>query len=64
MNRMSCEACSYITSPLLMKGSHALGTSVDRKVNDIGVVFHYQNYFYLVSQDLFPPETRTFATCT
>lgn len=54
MNRMPCEACLYVTSSLLMKGSHALGTSVDRKVNDIGVVFHHETYFYLVSQGPFP----------
>lgn len=54
MNRMSCEACFYVTSSLLMKGSHALGASVERKANDIGVAFHHQNYFYLLSQGLFP----------
>lgn len=49
MLSVSCEACLYVTSSLLMKGSQALGTSVDRKVNDIGVVFHHETYFYLVS---------------
>jgi len=54
MNCMSCEACLCVTSSLLMKGSHALGTSVDRKVNDIGVVVHHETYFYTVSQGPFP----------
>jgi len=47
-----------------MKGSHALGTSVDRKVNDIGVVVHHETYFYTVSQGPFPQKKNCHVTCS